>query len=44
MYAQGFPGGSVVENPPAMQESQVRFLGWEGPLGKEVATHFSILA
>ena len=26
----GFPGGSVVQNPPAMQETQVRSLGWEG--------------
>ena len=26
----GFPGGSVVRNPPAMQETQVRSLGWEG--------------
>ena len=27
-----------------MQESQVRFLGQEDPLEKEVATHSSILA
>ena len=27
------PGGSVVKNPPAMQEMQVRSLGWEDPLG-----------
>ena len=43
----GFPGGSVVKNPPAMQETQevqVRFLGWEDPLEKEMATHSSILA
>ena len=26
-----------------MQETQVRFLGWEGPLEKEVMTHSSIL-
>ena len=25
----GFPGGSVVENPPAMQETWVRSLGGE---------------
>ena len=25
------------------QETQVPFLGWEDPLEKEVATHFSIL-
>ena len=33
-----------VKNPTAMQESQVRSLGWEDPLEKEVATHSSILA
>ena len=27
-----------------MQGPQVRYLGWEKPLEKEVATHFSILA
>ena len=31
--APGFTGGSVVKNPPAMQEMQVRSLGWEDPLG-----------
>ena len=40
----GFPGGSVVKNPPAVQETWVRFLGWEDSLEKEMATHFSILA
>ena len=34
----------AVKNLPAMQETQVRFLGWEDPLEKEMATHFSILA
>ena len=29
---------------PAMQETQVRSLGWEDPLEKEMATHPSILA
>ena len=29
---------------PAMRESQVRSLGWENPLEKEMATHSSILA
>ena len=33
-----------VKNPPAMQETRVRSLGWEGPLEKEMATHSSILA
>ena len=27
-----------------MQETQVRFLGWEDPLEKEMAAHSSILA
>ena len=34
----------LVKNPPAMQESPVRFLGWEYPLEKRKATHSSILA
>ena len=34
----------LVKNPPAMQETWVRFLGWENPLVKEMATHSSILA
>ena len=29
---------------PAMWETQVRFLDWEDPLEKEMATHSSILA
>ena len=39
-----FPGGSVVKNPPAMQETQVLSLGWGDPSEKEMATHSSILA
>ena len=39
----GFPGGSVVKNLPTKQEMQVRFLGQEDPLEKEMATHSSIL-
>ena len=34
----------LVKNPPAMQETWVRFLGWEDPLEKGTATHSSILA
>ena len=34
----------MVKNPPAMQETGVPFLGWEGPLEKEIAIHSSILA
>ena len=40
----GFPGGSVVKNPPAMQETQVQSLGQEDPLEKGMAAHSSILA
>ena len=40
----GFPGGSVVKNPPAKQETQVRSLGWKEPLEKEMAIRSSILA
>ena len=40
--------GSVVKNLPGMQEEtqemQVRSLGWDDPLEKEMATHTSILA
>ena len=39
-----FAGDSAVKNPPAMQEMQVRSLGQEGLLEKEMATHSSILA
>ena len=34
----------LVKNLPAMQETQVQFLGWGDPLEKEMATHSSILA
>ena len=34
----------LVTNLPAMQETLVRFLGWEDPLEKGTATHSSILA
>ena len=33
-----------VKNPPAMQETWVQSLGWDGPLEKGRATHFSFLA
>ena len=36
-------GGSVVKNPPLLQEMGARFLGQEDPLEEEMATHFSIL-
>ena len=34
----------MVKTLPAMQEIQVRSLGWEDPLEMEMATHASILA
>ena len=34
----------MVKNLPTMQETQVRFLGQEAPLEKEMATHCCILA
>ena len=39
----GVPGGSAVKNPPARQETKVRFLGQEDPLEEGGATHSSIL-
>ena len=43
----GFSGGPVVENLPAMQETQetrVQSLGQEDPLEERMATYSSILA
>ena len=34
----------MVKNPPTIQETWVRSLGWEDPLEKEMSTHSSILA
>ena len=34
----------MVKNPPAIQETWVRSLGWEDPLEEEMATYSSILA
>ena len=36
--------GQMVKNPPAMQETWVRSLGWEDALEEDMATHSSILA
>ena len=33
----------TVKDPPAMQETWVRSLGWEDPLEEGIATHSSIL-
>ena len=40
----GFPGGSNVKNPPAIQETWIRSLGREDALEKGMAPHFSIFA
>ena len=42
----GFPSGSVVKNPPVMQETWAGdiFMGREDPLEREMATHPRILA
>ena len=34
----------LVKNLPAMWETLVRSLGWEGPLEKEMAIHSSVIA
>ena len=39
-----FPGGTVVKNPPAMQETWGQLWGQEDPLEKELTTNSSILA
>ena len=44
MGSGGFSGGSVVKNPPAMQETRVQSLGQEDTLEKGMATPSSILA
>ena len=40
----GFPGGSVVNNLPLMQETQVQSLDWEDALEKGMATPSRIIA
>ena len=34
----------MVKNPPSVRDTWLQFLGWEGLLEKEMATHSSILA
>ena len=34
----------MVKSLPEMQETRVRYLGWEDPLKKGMATHSNILA
>ena len=38
-----FPVAQTVKNLPAMQETKVRFLGWEVPLETGMAIHSSCL-
>ena len=40
----GFLVAQKVKNPPAMQETWVQSLGWEGPLEKGMPPHSSVLA
>ena len=44
MEDKGFPGGSVVKNLPATQETGVQSLCWEDLLEKGMAIHSSIPA
>ena len=46
MYIQVWASliAQLVNHLPTMQETQVRFLRWEDPLEKEMATHSSVLA
>ena len=44
LFSLGLPGGSMIKNLPAKQETWVRSLGREDSLEKGMATHSSILA
>ena len=44
ILSSSFPGGSVGKESPAVWETQVRSLGEEDSLEKEMATHSSIFA
>ena len=41
---QAYLVAQTIKNLPAMQDTRIRFLGWEDPLKKGIATHLSILA
>ena len=43
-YFRAFLDTHTGKNLPAMRETRVRFLGWENPLEKGMATHCSIFA
>ena len=44
MDREGFPGGSAIKNPTAVQEMWVSSLRQEDPLEEGMVTHSSILA
>ena len=44
VVSMGFPGGSVAQNPPAIQETRVQSLGHEDPPEEDMETHSSIFA
>ena len=44
LLSPGLPGGQLVKNPPAMQETWVQPLSQKDPLEKRMTTHSSILA
>ena len=44
MYRVASLAAQMVKNPPAMQETWIRPLGWEVPLEEGMATHSSVLA
>ena len=44
LLTRASPVAQLIKNLTVMQETQVWLLSWEDPLGKERATHSSILA
>ena len=44
LFSEASLVAQTVKHLPTMQETRVRFLGWEDPLEKEMATHSSTLA
>ena len=44
IWSKGFPGGSVVKNQPAIQETWAQSLGQEDTLEKELVIYSSIIA
>ena len=42
-YSWASPVAQLVKNPPKMQETWVRYLGWKDPLENVTATHSNIL-